>query len=287
MKIQTLRLVREILSGKWLVAYPDRLLGVALDYLAKLPVELDSATAGIRSYASSEAAGTGRIREGENRADESKVVIVPLHGVMTKYATCENDGTESIAAEMMRLTGDASVRGFVLDIDSGGGAVNSVSPMLQAIRYARGFGKPVYAHVDACGSAAYWVASQCDAIYMDNPLSEVGSIGAMMCIIDDTAQDPQTGERKIVIYAKESKDKNLSYREALEGRYKLAENELSPLVKRFQDAVKSGRPNLKFNEEGVLTGAMFMTDRAIRLGLADAQHTLEETAEAVYAISEE
>lgn len=228
MKIQTLRLARDILSGKWLVAYPDRLMGVALDYLAKLPVEIDSAQAGIHSYVPTATDGSGQAGE-----DEGEVIIVPLHGVMTKYATCETQGTESIAAEMMRRAGRAEVKGFVIDIDSGGGAVNSVPPMLEAIKYARGFGKPVYAHVDTCGSAAYWVASQCDAIYMDNPLSEAGSIGAMMCMIDDSAQNPLTGNRKIVVYAKESKDKNLSYREALEGKYKLAEEELSPLVKRF------------------------------------------------------
>ena len=193
---------------------------------------------------------------------------------MTKYETCTSDGTLALSNQIKSFADDNSVIGLVLDIDSGGGAASSVPPLIEAIQYFQSKNKPLIAHCDLCGSAAYWVASQCDAIYMDNNLSEVGSIGALSVLIDNTAPNPSTGERIITVYAKESEDKN-----------SLLQDTLSPLVSEFQNAVTSKRPNLK-KEKGVLSGAMFMTHEALSLGLADARKTLAETVETVFALSE-
>ena len=178
-----------------------------------------------------------------------------------------------------------TVAGVVIDIDSGGGSGNAVPPLVAAIKKLQDAGKPVCVHCDLCGSAAYWVASQCDAIYMDNKTSEVGSIGAYYLFCDDSAQNPTTGEKWISIYAQESEDKNYAYRQALEGNVKPAQEELAVYVKMFQDDVMSGRPGILKDEKGVLTGKMFITSDAIRLGMADACKSLKETAEVVMALA--
>lgn len=56
-------------------------------------------------------------------------------------------------------------------------------------------------------------------------------------------------------------------------------------VKMFQDDVMSGRPGILKDEKGVLTGKMFITSDAIRLGMADACKSLKETAEVVMALA--
>ena len=53
----------------------------------------------------------------------------------------------------------------------------------------------------------------------------------------------------------------------------------------FQEDVKAGRPNIKAKESGVMTGRTFVTEDAITLGMADAQRTLAETVEAVFALA--
>lgn len=275
MKADTFQLARDIVQGKWLVSNPDRLLPIARSFLNKTPVEMDVKAASVTTVSDS-----GALPEKAKR-----VAIIPLHGTMTKYDTCESYGTMFIAKRLREMADDENVIGIILDIDSPGGSSSAIPPMIEAISHAKAAGKPVYAHVDFCASAAYWVASQCDAIYMDNDLSEVGSIGAMAVFIDSTAANPTTGEKTIVIYAEESPDKNFAYREALSGRYEAAKAELKPLVDQFRDAVVAGRPTIHKDQDGVLSGKMFGTAEALRLNMADAKKTLSETIEAVFALT--
>lgn len=275
MKADTFQLARDIVQGKWLVSNPEQLLPIARAFLSKTPVEMEVKSSEVSTVADS---GT--------QTEESKsVAIVPLHGTMTKYDTCTSYGTSFIANKLREMADDDNVIGLVLDIDSPGGSCSAIPPMLEAIGYARSKGKPVYVHADCCASAAYWVASQCDAIYMDNDLSEVGSIGAMAVFVDNSATNPITGERTLVIYADESSEKNRAYREALAGNYEAVKAELQPLVNQFQNAVVAGRPNIQKDEKGVLSGAMFGTSDALRLNMADAKKTLSETIEAVFALT--
>ncbi len=275
MKADTFQLARDIVQGKWLVSNPDRLLPIARSFLNKTPVEMEVKAAGVTTVSDS-----GALPEKAKR-----VAIIPLHGTMTKYDTCESYGTTFIAKRIREMADDENVIGIILDIDSPGGSSSAIPPMIEAISHAKAAGKPVYAHVDCCASAAYWVASQCDSIYMDNDLSEVGSIGAMAVFIDSTAADPTTGEKTIVIYAEESPDKNFAYREALSGRYEAAKAELKPLVDQFRDAVVAGRPTIHKDQDGVLSGKMFLTADALRLNMADARKTLHETIDAVFALT--
>ena len=212
-------------------------------------------------------------------------VVVPLHGALTKYDTCDTYGTAGIAAKMDEFINDDEVVGFVLDIDSPGGAENAIFPLVSAIARARAAGKPVIAHCDSCYSAAYWVASQCDAIFADNARSGFGSIGAYAQILDDR-EDKMTGYKIITIYAPESKDKNLAYREALDGKTEKMEEQLSELVSAFHAAVKAGRPSLKADADGVMTGATFKAEKSIELGLADGIGSMDECIENVFIRSE-
>lgn len=285
MKANTFQLARDILQGKWLVSEPDKLIPIARAFLGRLPLDLDAAETGVSLVAECGVNQDGKGKAAAGAEQPRRIAVVPLKGTMTKYDTCLCDGTATIATKIFEFADDDTVVGIVLDIDSGGGSSSSVAPLVQAISHVRSKGKPVYAHVDFCGSAAYWIATQCDAIYMDNELSEVGSIGAMAVFTDSSAPNPSTGERTIVVYADESKDKNLAYRDALAGNYEAVKAELKPLVEEFRKDVVAGRPSIAADAEGVMTGRMFRTPDAISLGMADAKRTLPETVDVVFAIT--
>lgn len=221
----------------------------------------------------------------QDNSKEKKVVVILVHGAMTKYDSCETYGTSTIAAEMDKYIGQKNVAGFVLDIDSPGGSVNAIAPLVAAIAKAKSAGHPVIAHCDSCFSAAYWVASQCDAIFADNDLSGFGSIGAYAQILDNR-EDKQTGFKVITIYAPESTEKNAAYRNALDGKPEKMQQELSAVVSRFHAAVKAGRPGLKAETEGILSGDDFLADAAIAAGLADGYASLAESIENVFIRSE-
>lgn len=278
-----LQLAFDIRRGQWLVSDAAALLPVALDLLTHVqPTLFDTLEFLPMAYLSS--GGAVPLDSTTEPPKENCVATIPLCGTITKYDTCGTIGTSTIASELIRMATKKQVVGIVLDIDSGGGACNAIPQMIEAIHKVQSMGKPIVAHCDLCASAAYWIASQCDAIYADNLLSRIGSIGVMTQIIDDS--NSANGDKVISVYATESPDKNLPYRKALGGDFSLLQSEMSPIVKQFHAAIKSGRINLQSDAPGVLTGAIFMSEQAKDVGLVDDIRTLAESVENVFVRSE-
>lgn len=277
------QLALDLLRGHWLLHNADALLPFARPFLNREDVSQIE----LQEYRPLFYAQDGSFDDLDQapQSSDKKVVVIPMHGALTKYWSCTTVGTLDLALDILDYAKDENVVGFVLDIDSPGGAGNAIAPMLQAIREIRNLGKPIIAHCDFCASAALWIASQCDAVMMDNSLSEIGSLGAYASILDNR-ENLQTGEKIITVYADESDDKNKAVRDALEGKYDTLKKELSELVADFRSAVTSGRPNLKTDEEGVMTGAMFRADKAVAIGLADGMMTLQECIENVFIRAE-
>lgn len=272
-----IQLALDIRRGRWLVSDAEALLPTALDLLARIPPTPKAIDFKATSYSES-----GLISVESKQA--KRVAVIPIHGTLTKYSSCGTIGATTVASEILYRANDENVVGIILDIDSGGGACNAIPTLIEAIRKVQAMGKPIVAHCDLCASAAYWIASQCDAIFADNKMSNIGSIGVMVQFIDDT--NSTRGERVVSVYADESPDKNLSYRKALEGNYSLLKAEMSPIVDEFHSAVKAGRRNLKADADGVLTGAMFLAEAARNIGLIDNILTLDETVENVFIRAE-
>lgn len=277
--MNNLQLALDLRRGLWLIDGAEAFLPSVISFLDKnLAARVD-----LPEYEAAQAFWCDDDGPMPNKSEEEikkVVMIVPLHGPMTKYDTCTSYGTTTIAEKMLKLLSKDEVVGFVLDIDSGGGCANAVAPLVQAIRKIRDAGKPIIAHVDTCCSAAYWVASQCESIFADNMISTLGSIGAYAQILDESTDE--SGRRIVNVYAKESPDKNAPAREALEGKPEKMQKELSKLVAEFHSAVRSGRPNLKADSEGVMTGATFNAAEAINVGLADAMMDLDDCVENIY-----
>lgn len=283
--INYLQLALDLRRGQWLIHGAESLLPMVNAFLtrsAKAPAEAEDYT--VSSFALSES-GAPIMGSGQEGQAARSVIVIPLHGAMTKYDSCDTYGTTRIAAKMDEFINNPDVVGFIIDIDSPGGAENAISPMVSAIARAKAAGKPVIAHCDSCYSAAYWVASQCDAIFADNALSGFGSIGAFGQILDNR-EDKSTGFKIITVYAPESKDKNRAVREALDGKPEKMEEELSILVQAFHSAIKSGRPSLKADADGVMTGATFKAEKAIELGLADGLASMDECIQNVFIRAE-
>lgn len=277
------QLALDLLRGHWLLHNADALLPFARPFLNREDVSQIE----LQEYRPLFYTQDGSFDDLDQapQSSDKKVVVIPMHGALTKYWSCTTVGTLDLALDILDYAKDENVVGFVLDIDSPGGAGNAIAPMLQAIRKIRNLGKPIIAHCDFCASAALWIASQCDAVMMDNSLSEIGSLGAYASILDNR-ENLQTGEKIITVYADESDDKNKAVRDALEGKYDTLKKDLSELVADFRTAVTSGRPNLKTDEEGVMTGAMFRADKAVAIGLADGMMTLQECIENVFIRAE-
>lgn len=205
-------------------------------------------------------------------APQGSTAIIPLHGTMLKYGTYCSYGTTEIA-ELVRQAADSpNIMSVLIDIDSGGGSVDAIAPLIDAIAYTKAKGKPVVAHCDLCASAAYYVACHCDEIIASNAISsEFGSIGVMMSFADYTKYYENSGVKQHTVYSNHSDYKNAPFEAAKAGDYtRIREEELDPLALSFQAAVKANRPNLNLDTEGILRGKMFYAEEACKVGLADS-----------------
>jgi signal peptide peptidase SppA len=99
---------------------------------------------------------------------------------------------DEISEALAEARDRADVQAVLLAMDSPGGTVNG-TPELAALVATISTAKYVYAFTDGqmC-SAAYWIASQADAIYA-TPSARVGSIGVLLPMIDDTEAFKQAG----------------------------------------------------------------------------------------------
>lgn len=218
-----------------------------------------------------------------NKAPEGSVAIISLRGDMMKEGTMCSYGTEETAAVIREAAASNKIIGIRLDIDSGGGAVDAIAPMLDAISFAQGEGKPVVACCDLCASAAYYVASHCNEIVACNDISaEFGSIGVMIQFPDYAKYYEQKGIKIHTVYSDLSSYKNAPFEAALKGDYKsIKEETLNPLARQFQEAVKNHRKNLDQKTDGILSGRMFFASDALKVGLIDLVGTPDTATQEV------
>ena len=224
--------------------------------------------------------GGKEAKSGNGFADAPKdsTAIIPIHGTLLKYGTYCSYGTTELADILRQAAESSTISSVLLDIDSGGGSVDSIAPLVDAIQYAQSKGKSVVAHCDLCASAAYYIASYCDEIIASNQISsEFGSIGVMMSFPDYAKYYEREGVKVHTIYSSLSDYKNAPFEMAKEGKYDMIrEEELDPLARDFQENVKANRGNkLKLDTTGLVRGRMFYAKDAIAVGLADAIGTLD------------
>lgn len=237
--------------------------------------------------AGARASSTTTVSGDFRKAPEGSVAVVSLEGDMMKGGTMCSYGTEEIAAVMREAADARNIVGIRLDIDSGGGAVDAIAPMLDAIAYSQSKDKPVVAACDLCASAAYYVASHCDQIVAVNDISaEFGSIGVMMQFPDYAKYYEQKGIKIHTIYSDLSDYKNAPFEAARKGDYKAIKQEtLNPLARQFQEAVKTHRKDLKQDIDGILNGRMFYARQALEYGLIDEVGTTASATEKVRQLS--
>ena len=212
--------------------------------------------------------GWGQIVKAGFTIPEGSYAMVNMMGPVIKYGDMCTYGADEIVSALNNVNSLANIKGIIMNIDGPGGAVSAIGPFLQ---FAKNKQKPIVGLIDMAASLHYWTAvSVCDYLMVDNNVSSmVGSVGVVVSFADTKPYYEEMGIKFHEIYPPESKDKNLSFRKALEGDYDtiIAEH-LSPIAQKFQNAVRAGRPNLK-EADGVLSGRTFFAEEALEYGMID------------------
>ncbi|WP_022821896.1 S49 family peptidase [Hymenobacter norwichensis] len=224
-------------------------------------------------------------------ATEGAVAVHSLKGVMMKQdqiGLCTDvPGTASLLRAMQAADSHDNVIGHLLDIDSGGGAVDGTAEFAAGLAALT---KPVVAYSDGMiGSAAVWAAVSCREIILNNETCRIGSIGVMASIQDIKPALEKLGVKFHDMVADGSEDKNSDFFSALAGDYKpYKANVLNPLRAHFHEHVKSAlgeRLNPKTSEKA-LKGGMFFASEAKDMGLITAVGPFDFAVQRVFALAE-
>jgi protease IV len=208
------------------------------------------------SFISSRASHAGK----PERTTAQKVMVLPVSGVLMKGdGPCGAMGMATMANHIKAANRDPECAGVVLDIDSPGGTVDGTEMLSKVIKAS---GKPVVAFIDGmAASAALWIASAASNIIASSANDQVGSVGAMLRLMDTQGKAEKEGVRFHTIISDQTPDKNKYALEIQAGNYDGYKNDhLNPLAQNFIDAVTDNRPGI---ESSYLTGKMYFVKDAM------------------------
>jgi len=211
------------------------------------------------------------------------IAVIPLQGIIAQRLSAMDEisgpggtSTESFAKAFKAALADETVTSIIIDVNSPGGTVYGVPELADLIYKSRGQ-KPILASVNSIAfSAAYWIATAADQVYV-TPSGEVGSIGVFAEHIDISEQQKMKGIKTTLIAAGKYKTEGNRYEPLTEE----ARAELQSVVDRYkqmfvnaiarQRGISVATVNKDFGD-----GRMFGADQAVKIGMADKVGTFDQ-----------
>lgn len=267
----------DVLTSPWAIM-PEKLLEIQAVYFTHLrgdKIDLAGLEDKFAKSPSSSAPDTAYdLRNG--------VAIIPVHGIIAKRMnlfTRISGGisTQLLKRDILAAVDDPQVRSIILDVDSPGGTVDGTEELADAIAAAAGV-KQVVAYTDGLmTSAAYWIASAADMIYISGETPTIGSIGVVTAHVDYSGYEEKIGVKTTEIYAGKYKRIASEYRPlSTEGRAYL-QDQVDYLYSIFVNKVSAHRAGqLSIPKEGTIPwaeGKLFTGIQALEAGLVDGVET--------------
>lgn len=213
---------------------------------------------------------------------EGSVAVIPLFGVVAQRMNIMQEiseggtSTEMFGRAFDQLIADSSIGAVVINIDSPGGSVYGTEELADKIFKARGT-KPIYAVANSlAASAAYWIGSAADQLFV-TPSGEVGSIGVLAMHVDYSKFNESVGVNPTYIHA---------------GKYKVEGHPNAPLDQEATQAIQASVDSYYESFTGAVArnrgvsqrdvksgygeGRVLRAKAAVEAGMADGVRTLEQ-----------
>lgn len=268
-------IIKAICGNLWAIR-PDKLeaiVGVVDGWAAGVKIDAEDVERkiGAASRTSSRAAGG--------------VAVLPLFGTIAQRmnlmaAYSGGTSTEQFKRDFDAAMADSEVSGIVIDTDSPGGTVYGVDELAKHIYQARGT-KRIVAFANAqMASAAYYIASAADEIWV-TPSGEVGSIGVMAVHFDHSKENEAMGITPTYVHAGQHKVEghpDAPLDDEARAELQKAVNEYYGM---FVNSVARNRGTTANRvEKNFGQGRMFRATEAVERGLADKVGTLPQVVRA-------
>jgi protease IV len=206
--------------------------------------------------------------------------LVELNGVISADAAAS---AEIVMAGLQDAFKDKRTQGVILRINSPGGSpvqAGHINDEMRRLR-AKHPGIPLYAVVeDICASGGYYVAVAADKIYVDKA-SIIGSIGVLMDGFGYTGTMDKLGIERRLLAAGDNKGFLDPFSPVLESQKAHAEQMLSQIHQQFIGVVREGRGERLKEAPELYSGLLWVGEKSVELGLADALGNVEYVAREV------
>jgi signal peptide peptidase SppA len=207
------------------------------------------------------------------------IAVIEIEGTLTKRGS-----SLSAAGSLVRLrqavraaVRDPDVGGILLRIDSPGGTVAGTADMAREVA-AAAKKKPVYAFAeDLTASAAYWIASQAEKVFANDPTAMVGSIGTFVGLYDYSGYAAKEGIRAVVIKAGKYKGAGFAGTEITEEQRGHWQQIVDETQAEFSAGVAAGRRLPAAQVDELADGRVHTAAKAQSLGLIDGIQSFDQT----------
>jgi signal peptide peptidase SppA len=212
------------------------------------------------------------------------VAMIPVTGTLMKQqSSFGGTSTVQLRRDIRQAAADPGVAAILLGIDSPGGTTAGLQDLATEVQNARK-SKPVWAHVDdLAASAAYWVASQAEAIYANAPTALVGSIGTYLTIYDQSAAAEKEGIKALLFATGPIKGAGTPGTVVTEEQQTYFQGIVDGMQAEFDTAVRSGRKLSAAELQAVRTGAVWKAAEARTRKLIDGIQPLQKTIDQLAA----
>lgn len=205
-------------------------------------------------------------------------VVGPL---MKSAGSFGGTSTVQLRRDIRQAAADPQFSGIMLAIDSPGGTVAGTMELGDEVRAARRQ-KPVHAFVDGmAASAAYWVASQADAVWARNAMAHVGSIGTYYSVVDSSQAAEREGVKVHLFTTGPLKGIGAPGVPVTDDQVAHLREWVDELQAHFDDAVRKGRGLSAAELAAVRSGEVFPATRALGKRLIDGIKTEDQVVNAL------
>lgn len=274
------RVLTEFMQTPWAIL-PDR--------LATMSYVLHRWAAGIKltpdqiQAAVGDAPEAAAKRRAATEQRSGSIAVVPVYGIITHRAKDAQNisgpgmtSTESLTRAIRELAADPDISSIVLDIDSPGGSVFGVQELADEIMQARSSKKVVGVANSMAASAAYWIGSAADELYVA-PGGMAGSIGVYTAHTDYSKMLEEDGVKVTLIQAGEFKTEGNPYEPLTDEAKAAIQQEIDTYYNQFIGAVAKQRGTTAANvRENYGKGRVLLADEAVKAGMADGVATLDQ-----------
>ena len=211
------------------------------------------------------------------------VALLPMSGIIAPKANLFMQvsgglSTQMATKQLESAIADPRVKAVVLAIDSPGGNVIGTPEMAAAVRAMSAI-KPIVTHSDgALASAAYWIGSAANAVYLSGPTVQAGSIG----IVIDRSFNPNATTREESIVAGKYKRLVKANEPLSDEARAIVQADVDYVYSLFVDDVAGFRNTTADRVlEYMADGRVFRGQQAIDAGLVDGIYTLDALLESM------